>query len=87
MRVLTYRQAPELHSNIPPSTAVLLEVPLGQHNYVAVHDNTRVYQPWEKPFYVLSAGDVYNMKTRRIEKFGDGTSPNSNRSPANVTNK
>jgi cyanophycinase len=55
---------------------------------VAVHDNTRVYQPWEKPYYVLSAGDVYNMKTRRIEKFGDGTSPNSNRSgTANVTNK
>ena len=54
---------------------------------VAVHDNTRVYQPREKPYYVLSAGDVYNMKTRRIEKFGGGTSPNSNRSPANVTNK
>ena len=54
---------------------------------VAVHDSTRVYQPWEKPYYVLSAGDVYNMKTRRIEKSGDGTSPNSNRAPANVTNK
>lgn len=39
---------------------------------VAIHDNTRVYQPWEKPYYVLSAGDVYNMKTRRIEKFGTG---------------
>lgn len=66
---------------------------------VAVHDNTRVYQPWEKPYYVLSAGDVYNMKARKIEKFGNGTSPNANseagsdRSPANrpgntnVTNK
>src|SRR5499426_1620770 len=66
---------------------------------VAIHDNTRVYQPWEKPYYVLSAGDVYNMKTRKIEKFGNGTSPNANsepgsdRSPANrpgntnVTNK
>ena len=42
---------------------------------VAVHDNTRVYQPWEKPYYVLSAGDVYNMKTRKIEKYGDGTTP------------
>src|SRR5262245_50672890 len=31
---------------------------------VAVHDNARAYQPWEKPYYVLSAGDVYNMKTR-----------------------
>lgn len=42
---------------------------------VAVHDNTRVYQPWEKPYYVLSFGDVYNMKTRKIEKFGNGASP------------
>jgi len=40
---------------------------------VAIHDNTRQYQPWEKPYYVLSAGDVYNMKTRKIEKFGNGT--------------
>jgi len=39
---------------------------------VAIHDNARVYQPWEKPYYVLSAGDVYNMKTRRIEKYGNG---------------
>jgi cyanophycinase len=39
---------------------------------VAVHDDTRLYQPWEKPFYILSAGDVYNMKTRRIEKLGIG---------------
>jgi hypothetical protein len=42
---------------------------------VAVHDNTRLYQPWEKPYYVLSAGDVYNMKTRRIEKLGTGAQP------------
>ncbi len=40
---------------------------------VAIHDNHKVYQPWEKPYYVLSAGDVYNMKSRRIERFGDGT--------------
>jgi cyanophycinase len=39
---------------------------------VAVHDNKRAYQPWEKPYYVLSAGDVYNMRTRTIEKFGNG---------------
>jgi cyanophycinase len=39
---------------------------------VAVHDNTRIYQPWEKPYYVLSPGDVYNMKSRRIEKLGNG---------------
>jgi cyanophycinase len=42
---------------------------------VAVHDNTRLYQPWEKPYYVLSLGDVYNMKTRKIEKFGNGVTP------------
>jgi cyanophycinase len=39
---------------------------------VAVHDDTRLYQPWEKPYYVLSAGDVYNMRTRKIEKLGIG---------------
>lgn len=42
---------------------------------VAVHDNTRLYQPWEKPYFVLSAGDVYNMKARRIEKLGTGARP------------
>jgi cyanophycinase len=46
---------------------------------VAVHDNTRLYQPWEKPYYVLSAGDVYNMKLRKIEKYGDGTTPRRGR--------
>jgi cyanophycinase len=40
---------------------------------VAVHDNTRLYQPWEKPYFVLSAGDVYNMKSRKIEKLGTGS--------------
>ena len=33
---------------------------------VAVHDNTRAYQPWEKPYFVLAPGDVYHMKARRI---------------------
>lgn len=42
---------------------------------VAVHDNTRLYQPWEKPYYVLAPGDVYNMKTRKIEKLGNGVMP------------
>ncbi len=42
---------------------------------VAVHDNTRVYHPWEKPYFVLSAGDVYDMKTRRVEKLGTGVTP------------
>jgi cyanophycinase len=40
---------------------------------VAIHDNTRVYQPWEKPYYVLSLGDIYNMQTRKIEKYGIGS--------------
>jgi cyanophycinase len=40
---------------------------------VAVHDSTRLHQPWEKPYDVLSPGDVYNMKTRTIVKLGDGT--------------
>ena len=39
---------------------------------VAIHDNKRPYQPWEKPYFVLSPGDVYNMKTRSIEKYGAG---------------
>lgn len=39
---------------------------------VAVHDNTRQYQPWEKPYFVLSAGDVYNMLSRKVEKLGVG---------------
>jgi len=39
---------------------------------VSVHDNTRLYQPWEKPYCVLSPGDVYNMATRKVEKLGVG---------------
>lgn len=39
---------------------------------VTVHDSTRLYQPWEKPYIVLSAGDVFNMKTRKVEKLGIG---------------
>jgi len=46
---------------------------------VAVHDNTRMYQPWEKPYFVLSLGDVYNMKTRKIEKLGTGSTPQRGR--------
>jgi hypothetical protein len=40
---------------------------------VAIHDNTHLFQPWEKPYYILSVGDVYNMKTRAIEKYGNGS--------------
>ena len=39
---------------------------------VTVHDNTRVYEPWEKPYYVLEAGDVYDMKMRRTVAQGSG---------------
>ena len=42
---------------------------------VAIHDNTQLYQPWEKPYYVLGAGDVYNMKTRKVEKYFNGATP------------
>lgn len=42
---------------------------------VAVHDNTRQYQPWEKPYYVLSPGDVYDMKARKVMKHGTGVTP------------
>jgi cyanophycinase len=39
---------------------------------VAIHDTTHPRQPWEKSYFVLSAGDVYNMKTRAVEKYGIG---------------
>lgn len=39
---------------------------------VAIHDNARPYQPWEKPYYVLSPGDVYDMKQRKVVTFGNG---------------
>ena len=48
---------------------------------VSIHDSTRPHQPWEKSFFVLSPGDVYNMKTRRIEKYGDGTTPRRTTGP------
>jgi cyanophycinase len=41
---------------------------------VAIHDNTRLYQPWEKPYFVIGAGDVYDMKLRKVTKYADGTS-------------
>jgi cyanophycinase len=40
---------------------------------VAVHDTTRAHQPWEKPWFILQLGDVYNMKTRKVEKYGIGS--------------
>ena len=50
---------------------------------VAIHDNTRLYQPWEKPYFVLSAGDVYNMKTRKLERLGTGVTPRGGRGSGN----
>jgi cyanophycinase len=42
---------------------------------VAIHDTTHPREPWEKPYFVLSAGDLYNMKTRSVEKYGMGAVP------------
>lgn len=53
----------------------------------AIHDNTRVYEPWEKPYFVLSAGDVYNMDTRKVEKYGNGVLPIPSINPAAASNK
>lgn len=39
---------------------------------VAIWDDTHPREPWDKPFFVLSVGDVYNMTTRTIEKYGIG---------------
>jgi cyanophycinase len=39
---------------------------------VAVHDNTRAYQPWERPYIVLASGDVFDMKARRIVTLAVG---------------
>jgi cyanophycinase len=39
---------------------------------VTVHDNTQAYQPWDKPYVLLNVGDVYDMKTRKIIKLGNG---------------
>ena len=35
---------------------------------VAIHDNTRHYWPSEKPYYLLGAGDTYNMRTRQVDR-------------------
>jgi hypothetical protein len=35
----------------------------------AIHDDTRLYQPWQKPHFVLSAGEVYDMSAPRIENL------------------
>ena len=42
---------------------------------VTIHDNTRLTQPWEKSFFVLGAGDVYDMKARRVVSYGKSPRP------------
>jgi cyanophycinase len=42
---------------------------------VAIHDNTRVTQPWEKSWFVLGAGDVYDMAARKVVSLGAPTRP------------
>jgi cyanophycinase len=42
---------------------------------VAVHDPTRAHQPWEKPWFVLGAGDVYDLQARRVLRLGTATPP------------
>ena len=39
---------------------------------VTVYDNTRPYDPWERPYIFLAHGDVYDMKARRIVKLAVG---------------
>jgi cyanophycinase len=39
---------------------------------VAVHDNTRAYPPWERSYFILAHGDVYDMKARRIVTLAVG---------------
>ena len=38
---------------------------------VAIHDNTRNQRGGGKPYYLLSAGDTYDMKTRTVVKPAD----------------
>lgn len=42
---------------------------------VTVHDSTAPRAPWEKPYLTLSPGDVFNLRTRRLEKVGDRPQP------------
>ncbi|MCR4373458.1 MAG: cyanophycinase [Acidobacteria bacterium] len=46
---------------------------------VTAHDNTHAYQPWEKPYGVLSVGDIYDMKAREIVTLGTGATPGRGR--------
>ena len=50
-------------------------VTIGSTLMTAAPGPTRLYQPWEKPYFVLGAGDSYDMKARRVIKYADGTTP------------
>jgi cyanophycinase len=49
---------------------------------VTMHDNSRVYQPWEKPYYVLWPGDVYDLNDRRVVARGIGNGRRGGPPPA-----
>jgi cyanophycinase len=40
---------------------------------VTIHDSTRSNQPWEKSYFVLQLGDVYDMRARKVVKYGIGS--------------
>jgi hypothetical protein len=33
---------------------------------ITIHDSGHLYRPWEKSYFVLEQGDVYDMKARRV---------------------
>ena len=49
---------------------------------VAIHDNTRAYRGREKPYYLLGAGDTYDMRTRRVVRHADVRQRRSASEPA-----
>jgi cyanophycinase len=51
---------------------------------VAIHDNTRAVHPWEKSWFVLGAGDVYDMRARRVISYGGAVTPAPARAAASV---
>jgi len=50
------------------STAIVVErgvlEVIGRY-MVTIHDNTRVYLPWEKPYFVLTPGMTYDLAARK----------------------
>ncbi len=50
------------------STAILVEdgvIEVIGRYMVTIHDNTRVYLPWEKPYFVLAPGMKFDLTTRK----------------------